>query len=139
MSLRVTIDQNNRTGNALLFSREGHQLGDHAILRGRSAAEQINRVLTFAGQSLKGPPESSQLLRFADTPAAPIVAATVPTTRFCRKAGAGDRLQIQPAGRRGLEKIGEAGELSAQVYGANPTKKMGMNVSGCDNLATSER
>jgi hypothetical protein len=127
MSLRVTIDQNNRTGNALLFSREKHQLGDHAILRGRSAAEQINRVLTFAGQSLKGPPESSQLLRFADT-AKDIDRDRPPISAAGRAQGIAFKFS-----RGRVVVMGEAGELSAQVYGANPTKKMGMNVPGCDN------
>jgi hypothetical protein len=29
--------------------------------------------------------------------------------------------------------MGEAGDLSAQIYGADPVGKMGMNVPGCDN------
>ena len=29
--------------------------------------------------------------------------------------------------------MGEAAELSAQIYGVDPVEKMGMNVPGCDN------
>jgi len=29
--------------------------------------------------------------------------------------------------------MGEAGDLSAQIYGSDPVGKMGMNVPGCDN------
>jgi hypothetical protein len=126
MSLRVTGDAANQTDNGLLFSREKHQLGDHAILRGRSAAETINRVLTFTGQSLKGPPGSADLLKFSDT----------------AKEGHGEK-EVSAAGRaqgiafkygRGrVVVMGEAGDLSAQIYGDDPPGKMGMNVPGCDN------
>src|SRR5262245_59061085 len=37
----------------LIFSRENGLLGDHAITRGRNAAERIERVLTFTGHSLR--------------------------------------------------------------------------------------
>lgn len=46
----------------LLFSRENHRLGSHAILDGGSGLPRINRVETFTGQSLQGPPGSSVLL-----------------------------------------------------------------------------
>jgi Leucine Rich repeat len=127
MSLRVSVDPANETGNGLLFSREKHLLGDHAILRGRSAEETINRVLTFTGQSLKGPPGSSDLLKFSDT----------------AKDVGSDEKEVSVAGRaqgiacksgRGrVVVMGEAGDLSAQIYGADPPGKMGMNVPGCDN------
>ena len=67
MSLCITEDAANQSGSGLVFSREKHLVGDHAILRGRNASEQINRVLTFNGQSLKGPPGSAALLKFSDT------------------------------------------------------------------------
>ena len=50
-------------------------LGDHAITRGRDKAERINRVTTFTGQSLVGPPGSKGLLVLspsaADLPLSP--------------------------------------------------------------------
>lgn len=54
---RVTIDV-----SWIQFSRTNKNLGDHAITRGRDASERINRVLSFTGQSLKGPKESTALL-----------------------------------------------------------------------------
>jgi hypothetical protein len=47
------------------FSRSNHGLGDHPITRGREASERINSVLSFTGQSLKGPKESSALLKLS--------------------------------------------------------------------------
>jgi hypothetical protein len=67
MTCRVASDQEHETGNGLLFSRENLQIGNHPIMAGRNDSERVNRVLTFTGQSLKGPPESWQLLRFSET------------------------------------------------------------------------
>jgi len=52
------------TGNmgCILFTRAHGLLGDHAITRGRDKTERINRVATFTGQSLMGPPGSTGLL-----------------------------------------------------------------------------
>ena len=36
-------------------------------MNGRDPSERIDRILTFTGQSLKGPPGSVQLLKFSDT------------------------------------------------------------------------
>jgi hypothetical protein len=125
MSLLVTVDPVNQTDNGLLFSREKNQLGDHAILRGRDPSERINRVLTFVGQSLKGPPDSVALLKFADT------ANDVGSGKKVSAAGRAQGIAFK-FGRGRVVVMGEAGDLSAQVYG-DPPAKMGMNVPGCDN------
>ena len=67
MSHRVTDDPANETHSGLLFSRDKNQIGDHPIMNGRSDSERVGRVLTWAGQSMKGPPGSTALLKFADT------------------------------------------------------------------------
>lgn len=46
----------------LVFSRSAGLLGDHPITRGRSPGERVESVSTFLGQSMKGPPGSSDLL-----------------------------------------------------------------------------
>jgi hypothetical protein len=125
MSLKVSVDPANETQNGLLFSREKNQLGDHAILRGRNEAERVNRVLTFTGQSLKGPPGSVQLLKFADT------AIDVGGDKRVSAAGRAQGIAFK-FGRGRVVVMGEAGDLSAQVYG-DPPEPMGMNVPGCDN------
>jgi hypothetical protein len=125
MGLQLVIDSASPVGDGLAFTREKNQLGDHAILRGRSETERINRVLTFNGQSLKGPPESVALLRFADT-----ASDVGPGTR----ASAGGRTQAVALkfGRGRVVVLGEGDALSAEIYG-NPPRRVGMNVAGCDN------
>jgi hypothetical protein len=125
MSLMTTVDRANETDNGLLFSRERHQLGDHPILRGRNTSEQVNRVLTFVGQSLKGPPGSVQLLKFSET------AQDVVRGKKISAAGRAQGIAFK-FGKGRVVVMGEAGDLSAQVYG-DPPEKMGMNVPGCDN------
>jgi hypothetical protein len=125
MSLLTSTDPANQTDHGLLFSREKNQLGDHAILRGRDASEQVNRILTFVGQSLKGPPGSVQLLKFSDT------AQDVGRNKKVSAAGRAQGIAFK-FGKGRVVVMGEAGDLSAQVYGDSP-EKMGMNVPGCDN------
>ncbi|HEV8067973.1 MAG TPA: hypothetical protein VGP76_09555 [Planctomycetaceae bacterium] len=129
MSLMVTVDPKNDTKNGLLFSRDKNQLGDHPILNGRDPSERINRVLTFTGQSLKGPPDSVQLLKFSDT------AMDMGFGKDRKKVSAAGRAQgiAFKFGKGRVVVMGEAGDLSAQIYGADPVGKMGMNVLGCDN------
>ncbi|HET6327846.1 MAG TPA: hypothetical protein VFG04_24390, partial [Planctomycetaceae bacterium] len=129
MSLMVTVDPKNETKNGLLFSRDKNQLGDHPILNGRDPSERINRVLTFTGQSLKGPPGSVQLLKFSDA------AMDMGFGKDRKKVSAAGRAQgiAFKFGKGRVVVMGEAGDLSAQIYGADPVRKMGMNVPGCDN------
>jgi len=80
MATRFGVDMNqghtsdpdhhdSETGNMsfLVFTRAGKLLGDHPITRGRNANEQINNVMTFTGQSLKGPAGSTPFLILSDT------------------------------------------------------------------------
>ena len=129
MSLMVSVDPKNETKNGLLFSREKNLLGDHPIMNGRDPSERIDRILTFTGQSLKGPPGSVQLLKFSDT------AMDMGFGRDRKKVSAAGRAQgiAFKFGKGRVVVMGEAGDLSAQIYGSDPVGKMGMNVPGCDN------
>jgi hypothetical protein len=125
MSKGVTNDPVNNAERGLLFARAKGLIGDHAITRGRDESERVDRVLTFTGQSLKGPPGSVAILKFADSAVDHI-----------------DDKQVSAAGRaQGIAFVlskgrvvvmGEAAQLSAQVFGLPPIP-MGMNVPGCDN------
>lgn len=73
MSKGFTIDQTNydQTGgnqniSFLLFSRENKLLIDHPITQGRNASERLARVVTFTGQTLKGPEGSVPFLKLSD-------------------------------------------------------------------------
>jgi len=50
----------------ITFSRKSHLLRDHPILIGREVSEGIETVVTFHGQSLKGPEGSTALLPLGD-------------------------------------------------------------------------
>ena len=112
----------------LNFTRVNKLLGDHPILSGRDGSERIDRVLTFAGQSLKGPKNAVALLKFSQTavdqpgPAAP--GRTGPASG--RAQGIAFTL-----GKGNVVVLGEAGMLSAQVNRGGG--RMGMNVPGTDN------
>ncbi len=125
MGKMTTADPANETKDGLLFAREKNQLADHSIMNGRDATERVDRVLTFTGQSLKGPPGSVGFLKFADT---------------ATDRGAGERVSAAGRsqgvalkhGRGRVVVMGEAAQLSAQIVG-NPPQPMGMNAPDCDN------
>jgi hypothetical protein len=131
MSLAVTRDPANETdivlqcesAKVLHFEREKNQLGDHPIINGRNASERVNRVLTFTGQSLKGPAGSTALLKLADTAFDEGLQGRFPA------AGRAQGLALRH-GKGRVVMMGEAAELTAQVVGDDP---FGMNVPGCDN------
>lgn len=123
MSLQVAVDPAHEKDDALLFSRDANQLGNHPIMTGRNESERVNRVLTFTGQSLKGPAGSVPLLKFADTAVNSMDERSI--------AGRSQGLALN-YGKGRVVVMGEAAQLSAQVYG-EPPEPMGMNVPGCDN------
>jgi hypothetical protein len=110
----------------LIFSRENGLLGNHPIVRGRGPSEQLNFIVTYSGQSLKGPRESVAFLRLGDS---------------ARDRSLTENAAISAAGRcQGLALVhgkgrvvvlGEAAVLSAQFFG--PNQKVGMNDEGTDN------
>jgi hypothetical protein len=125
MSNRVTFDPANRAEQGLLFARDQDQLGDHAITNGRDASERVNRVLTFTGQSLKGPPGSVAFLKFADT------AIENDGENQISAAGRAQGLALTQ-GKGRVVVTGEAAQLSAQMAGF-PPMRFGMNAPNCDN------
>jgi hypothetical protein len=131
MSKGYTYDSEHSEKDApslLIFSRENKLLLDHPITQGRSATERISRVLTFTGQSLKGPEGSAPFLQLADT------ATDKPDRASTAEVSAAGRAQgiAFKAGKGRVVVMAEAAMLSAQIAG--PMKRrMGMNVQGTDN------
>jgi S1-C subfamily serine protease len=123
----VNVDTAAQRG--LAFSRGNGLLGDHPILRGRNRSEQINRVLTFSGQSLKGPSDSVAILKFSDT-----ATDEAPDGSGGRTGSAAGRAQglAFTLGKGRVVVLGEAAMLSAQLTARNGGR-MGMNTPGCDN------
>ncbi len=131
-----------RGDSHLVFSSENGLLRDQPILRGRSEAERIHRVLTFTGQSLLGPPAAVPFLALGDT--AVELPPTPPTVE--RKGGdvkvhmtygapvsAKGRAQAVAleAGKGRVVVLGEAGLLRAQLERGGV--RVGMNAPGYDN------
>src|SRR5438094_280584 len=72
MSKMFTIDPQNYDKDSnnpgfIVYTRESGRLVDHAITRGRNNAERVNKIITFTGQSLKGPADSVAFLKLADS------------------------------------------------------------------------
>jgi hypothetical protein len=125
-----------------VFSADNGLLRDHPIVQGRNSSERIQRVLTFTGQSILGPPGAVSFLALSD--AATERPATVPTVE---RNGGDIRVSMEygdPASAAGraqaialeLEKgrivvLGEAGMLRAQR--GRGGERVGMNVPGYDN------
>jgi hypothetical protein len=131
MSKGYTFDpEHSRKEDAsqLIFSRDNKLLMDHPITQGRDEAERIKTVMTFTGQSLKGPEGSAILLKLADS------ARDKPTVDAENSTSAAGRAQgiALKFGKGRVVVLGEAGMLSAQITGPEKTA-MGMNVPGTDN------
>ena len=125
----------------LVFTRENGLLADHAITRGRSPAEQINRVMTFTGTSLAGPVEAVALLRLSEAAVdlAPTVKVerkggdTFTTVTYENPTSAAGRAQglALEFGKGRVVVLGEAAMLTAQL--TRDDKPFGMQVPGIDN------
>ena len=131
-----------RGDSHLVFSVENGLLGDHPIVRGRSAAERVRRVLTFTGQSVRGAAEAVPFLALSDAaterpPGPSRVEREGGDVRVFMEYGApasaagraqGLALEAQ-AGR--VVVLGEAGMLRAQRTRGGDL--VGMNVPGYDD------
>ena len=133
MSKMYTVDQQNHdtaSNNAgfIVYTSESGRLADHPLTRGRNASERINKIITFTGQSLKGPASSTAFLKLADTAfdAMPGQNAN-PTSAAGRAQGIAMKF-----GKGRVIVMGEAGMLSAQIVGPE-RMPFGMNRPGIDN------
>ncbi|HEX5966429.1 MAG TPA: hypothetical protein VFY51_10885 [Pyrinomonadaceae bacterium] len=131
MSKGYTFDAANALqgiASFLVFSRENKLLGPHPIFEGRNEKERINRVLSFTGQSLKGPDGSLGILKLSET------AQDSPNHEQKNMVSAAGRAQALAfkVGKGRVVVHGEAAMLSAQVSGVEKFK-MGMNYEGYDN------
>jgi hypothetical protein len=149
MGKSTTVDTRRtdpETGNmgCIYFTRDLGLLGDHAIMRGRNQAERINRVATFTGQSLAGPPGSTGLLVLspsaldlpftadARTRATPEERRKADTTSVVSTPGAVtavDRFQALAfgLGRGRVVVVGEASMFSAQFVLGLEARQRGKN------------
>jgi len=135
-------DTSSRDKSQLLFSRENGLLGDHPILWGRDSSERIAQVVTFTGQSLRGPTESIPLLALANSATDQVpdsiweerewIFFSNTYTRFGEPVSAAGRAQgiALPFARGRVVVLGEAAMLTAQV---SEDDRFGMQVPGNDD------
>jgi hypothetical protein len=132
MSKGFTVDQAHSVADSnnpgfIFYSRENHLLVDHPITNGRNAAERVNRIIAFTGQSLKGPEASDAFMKLADTAHDVIPPDNKEVSAAGRAQGIAFRL-----GKGRVVVMGEAGMLTAQVTGSD-NRPFGMNIPGIDN------
>ena len=123
-------DPETREEGSILFSRENGLLKDHPITRGRNPSEKIHRVLTFNGQSLKGPEGSTSFLTLADT------AIDIDSEKS--KTSAAGRTQgiALEFGKGRIVILGEAAMLTAQIY---QTPDLGFGYAGMNRYDTDNK
>jgi hypothetical protein len=140
MGRGIVMDLKHADGNPtkLVFSSENGLLGEHAIVRGRSPAEQVHRIVAFTGQSLTVPPRATVLLKISGD----ATESFDPEDQRKVSAGlpAGTRLEgraqgiAMPFGKGRVAVFGEAAMFSAQVATIDGQSfKVGMNVPGNDD------
>lgn len=138
-----------RNPTILVFSKDNGLLGSHPIIRGRTDAERIKRIVAFEGQSLSVPKgattlmklgptayesASRQAMRLAQSAAQrnPAPRAAIDNARSVADAAQGLAMEL---GRGRVVITGEAAMFSAQVLhqGTGPDFKFGMNAPGNDD------
>ena len=107
------------------FSLTQKNLGDHPITRGRNADERVKSVLSFTGQSLSGPKDSTALLKLSDQ-AYDVDEPGNPLAKIVSAAGRAQALAL-PFGKGRLVVFGEAAMLTAQ------NQNFGLNYPGTDD------
>jgi len=133
--------ESERGASHIIYSSDNGLLGDHAITRGRNDRERVERILTFTGQSLRGPPDAVPLLALSPSaidrpPTAPRVERDGDDVRVhmvygepVSAEGRAQALALEVDGGR-VVVLGEAGMLRASRSGGFD---VGMNVPGYDN------
>ena len=111
----------------IVYSRENGLLEKHPITEGRNAAERINTVTAFTGQSLKGPPGSMAFLSMSDT----ALDVDRKTKKEVSALGRSQGLSMR-FGKGRVVILGEAAMMTAQKAGT-ANLKFGMNRAGNDN------
>ncbi|HEY2971662.1 MAG TPA: hypothetical protein VGJ48_04060 [Pyrinomonadaceae bacterium] len=133
MSKMFTVDEQNYDKESdnpgfIVYTRESGRLADHPVTRGRNDSERVNKIITFTGQSLKGPANSFAFLKLAETA---MDAMPGVNTKPVSAAGRAQGIAMKLGSGRVII-LGEAGMLSAQVVGAQRVR-FGMNRPGIDN------
>ncbi len=120
-------DKVSNNSGFIVYSRDNHLLVDHPITNGRNDGERVNRIMTFTGQSLKGPEGSEVFLKLSDTAFDEVPSSGKKLPAAGRSQGIAFRL-----GKGRVVVLGEGAMLSAQVTGSD-NRPFGMNIPDIDN------
>lgn len=124
----ATSGKESKDAGWIVYTRENHLLAEHPITKGRDESERLNRVMTFVGQSLKGPEGSEAFLKLADT-----ATDRTPGDNPKDSSAAGRAQAIAfKFGKGRVVVLGDGAMLSAQVTGSD-NQPFGMNIPGIDN------
>jgi hypothetical protein len=123
----------------IVFQRAKGFIADHPIMNGRDPSERVERIVSFTGQALEGPPNEVHLLAFSDTAyeiprvqKQEVVAGETRTvTTFREKQPIKGKCQAMAFnhGKGRVVFLGEASMITAQTSG----QPFGMNMPGFDN------
>ncbi len=118
---KVTLDP-----TQIIFSEQNHNLGVSPILMGRDTSERIRKLISFTGQSLKGPKGYVPLLLLSDEAFDVIDFYDFNKARTVSAKGRCQALTMK-FGKGRVVVFGEAAMLTAQ------NQNFGMNYPGIDN------
>jgi hypothetical protein len=121
-------EKESKNSGWIIYSRENNQIVEHPITKGRNDTERVSRIMTFAGQSLKGPDGSEPFLKLGQT-AVDRLPGDPP--KESSAAGRVQGLAIK-VGKGRLVALGEASMLTAQMTGSD-NQLFGMNLPDIDN------
>jgi hypothetical protein len=111
---RQHADEDLKSPYVLVFERADGLIADHAITRGRGPDEAVDRVVTFGGEALEGPPGATPLLRLDTT--AEIVDDPDRGEDAAVRSAAGMAQAVALAHGRGrVVVVGEAAVFTSQV------------------------
>jgi hypothetical protein len=116
----------------IVFQRQTRTLAPHPIIDGRSKDEAINRVVTFAGQAIDGPPHAAKLLMFSGTAYQTTRPGGNPEGRQSA-AGLGQALAMTHGNGR-VVVVGEAALLTSLLLNKGEmTQRIGLAWPNADN------
>jgi hypothetical protein len=118
--------------NLIVYTRVNQQLLEHSITSGRDGTEKLNKVVVFAGQSLKGPADAVPFLKLSDTARDVTRGADGTAASVVSAKGLAQGLALR-LGTGRVVVLGEADMLSALLGTPPENEPIGMNYPGVDN------
>ena len=116
----------------LIFTRHSKTLGLHPITEGPSRAESVNRIVTFSGQALEGPPHATQLLTLSQT--AFESSGRTASLEDRKPVGGLAQALAFPHGRGRVVVVGDAAVLTSQMMSGEGVKqRIGLQWPNSDN------